>query len=164
MIKRLIVVALLSSLLTACVTYRLKAGWPATDLSWLTTGTSREVVDERLGKPLEVDSSERGIIVSYEYDRGFLPPDTDMDWLVLPSMLFFEVGTMGMNSFLVEVADQCQRGLLRVMYDASDKTIAARECVGMADAEDCSHIRSRRRPSNLSENWEADALEELQCR
>ena len=163
MIKRLIVIALSSSLLTACVTYRAKVGWPATDLSWLKAGTSRDVVDERLGKPLEIDSSERGIIVSYEYDQGVHPTDSDMDW-ALPVVLLYEVGTAGMISFLAEVQEQCQRGLLRVMYDASDKTIAARECVGMADAEDCAHVRSRRRPSSLSETLRADALEELRCR
>jgi hypothetical protein len=58
---------------------------------------------------------------------------------------------------------QCQRGLLRVMYDASGKVLAAGECNGIADHEDCSSIRSARQPSTLSEEFKINSPDEVGC-
>jgi len=163
MIIKLLALFMILGFVTSCITYRIMSGGqPATDLSWLSKGTMREEVEENLGKPIQISSSENGIISVYEYDQGYILPETDMDWAT-PIITLYEVGTLGMVSTLETELRQCQRGLLRVMYDASDRVSAAGECYGTADHADCSTTRSRRRPSTLSEEFKINSPEEVDC-
>lgn len=150
--------------ITSCITYRIiSGGQPATDLSWLKMDTTRHQVEENLGQPVQISSSENGIIAVYEYDQGYtLPDNTGMEWAT-PVITLYEVGTLGMISVLEAENRNCQKGLLRVMYDASGKVLAAGECHGVADHEDCSSTRSRRRPSTLPEEFKTNPPDEVGC-
>jgi hypothetical protein len=150
--------------LTSCITYRIiSGGQPATDLSWLKLDTTRHQVEENLGQPVQIGSSENGLIAVYEYDQGYtLPDNTGMEWAT-PVITLYEVGSLGMISVLEAENRNCQRGLLRVMYDASGKVIAVGECHGIADHDDCSSTRSRRRPSTLPEEFKTNPPDEVDC-
>jgi len=141
----------------------ISGGQPATDLSWLKKGTKRDHVEESLGEPVQIGSSENGIIAVYDYDQGYTDIGTPgMEWTA-PLILMYEIATMGALSTLEADARQCQKGLLRVMYDAAGKVLAARECYGTADHTDCSVTHSRRRPSTLSEEFTTEQPDEVGC-
>lgn len=141
----------------------ISGGQQATDLSWLMKGTKRDHVEENLGEPVQIGSSENGIIAVYEYDRGYiLPEDTGMEWAT-PVITLYEIGSLGMIGVLEAEQRECQRGLLRVMYDASGKVLAAGECYGTANHAECSTTRSRRRPSTLSEEFKINQPDEVGC-
>jgi hypothetical protein len=164
MTKMLLASVMIPLCLTSCLTYRIiSGGQPATDLSWLNLGTTREQVEEILGEPVQIGSSENGIIAVYEYDQGYiLPENTGMEWAT-PVITLYEIGSLGMIDVLEAENRHCQRGLLRVMYDASGKVLAAGECHGITDHEDCSSTRSRRRPSTLSEEFKVNSPAEVGC-
>jgi hypothetical protein len=147
-----------------CATYRATVGWEATDLSWLHMGTKRKKVERKLGPPLEIGSSENGIFAVYNYDRGYVPPvekDPKLKkWL--PVVAVSDVGTAGMLGALTAEQHQCQRGLLRVMYNEAGRTIAAKECPGIW-GEDCGRVRASARPSTLDEAFKVDSPEEVGC-
>lgn len=161
-----IVALLLTALfVAACATYRAWSGWPATDLSWLEPGTHRETLEARLGHSPEMGSSEHGFVAAYEYDQGWIPPSErePRKRLLMPVMPVLEIWSVGLLSVLVELSEECQRGSLVILYDASWRVLAAKECPGRYDKEECGDVGTWPRPSTLPTIFSDDKRIDLDC-
>ena len=163
-IKRVLWVCLGSSLLfSGCATYRVYAGFPATDLSGFHCGMPRGDVEKILGGPEKVEEGEQGTVAYYPYDRGYIPPAenwSDAKYLAVPVVILLEISSLGMLEIGVACQSACTKGRLEVRYNAVEELVVASEhripadehsfCGrGTKNARSCDISGSRARPSTL---------------
>lgn len=138
--KFILLLILTTTFILSCSTYRVQVGVPATDLSWIRIGQSREEVEDRLGSPLKEGMTVDGFKAVYDYDKGWKPPaerDTDMRPVGLIGGLAADIYTLGGLPINILVK-HCQKGMLHVMYDDSYKIFAVKECRQNITHDSCS--------------------------
>jgi hypothetical protein len=127
--------ALLAALLiTGCSEARRDyIGYSSTDLSGVQVGTSRQAVEDALGRPMTGYSSNAGRVESYEYNKGIEPRDdlelsdhADAVLLVGLKVMFWPLALP--TDLASAVCDfEGQKGLLNVTYDDLETVVAVEE-------------------------------------
>jgi len=163
-----IAVALCAVLATGCASKRAYMGHPATDLSVVSAGATRAVVDAALGEPERTESRGDALTAWYVYDRGYvgnLEKTSAVEKLAwAPVMAFGEMVSLGLVGWMTACSTPCQKGLLQVEYDSEVRVVGADEsflpddhpvvvdCARSAVRGEyavCQGVREQIRPSSL---------------
>jgi len=125
----------------------------------------REKVEDRLGKPYQIYTIQKGLLAVYEYNRGYIPPaeKDPKGKLAAPLFLFTELVTLGGLTYIMTEVEYCQIGQLRIVYDTPGKILAAKECPGKTEGEGCGEMQSSRRPSTLPAHFKDEASVNIDC-
>ena len=108
-------------------------GYSSTDLSGVQVGTSRQAVEDVLGRPVTGYDSNAGRVDSYEYNKGIEPRDdlelsdhADAILIVGLKVVFWPLAIPA--DLAAGACDfEGQKGLLNVTYDDFETVVAVEE-------------------------------------
>lgn len=108
-------------------------GYSSTDLSGVRVGTSRQAVEDALGRPVTGYDSNAGRVESYEYNKGIEPRDdlelsdhADAILIVGLKVVFWPLAIPA--DLAVGACDfEGQKGLLNVTYDDFETVVVVEE-------------------------------------
>lgn len=114
--------------LLGCASGRAYFGHEATDLGAFSHGNDRATTEEIAGTPERIESGEQGYTAFYIYDRGYVgrleEQDTATKIVYVPIMAWGELLTLGLLGVSLDHCQEvCQKGMLAVHYDLSDRLV-----------------------------------------
>lgn len=123
-----VVVLAFAFTLTGCASGRAYFGHKSTDLSAFSHAKDRVAVEDIVGLPERIESEEQGYTAFYIYNRGYVgrleEQNVTTKIVYAPIMAWGELLTMGLlGASLDHCQEACQKGLLAVHYDTSDRLV-----------------------------------------
>jgi len=114
--------------LIGCASGRAYFGHKSKDMSVFMQINDRAEVEDIVGLPERIESREQGYTAYYIYDRGYVgrleEQDAPTKIVYVPIMAWGELLTLGLlGASLDHCQEACQKGLLAVHYDLSDRLI-----------------------------------------
>jgi hypothetical protein len=127
-LRSILLAPVLMICLVGCLGGQMYFGHNATNLGTFSRGIDRADVEEVAGKPEHIESGEQGYKAFYIYDRGYVgtleEQDTALKLAYVPLTAWGELLTFGLlGASLHHCQDVCQKGLLVVHYDMSDRVV-----------------------------------------
>ena len=130
---RLLVVSIIAMVIASygCASKSAYTGHPSTDLGSVEKGTSREIIEQLLGRPDRTEKKADGTLAWYVYDRGFIGNlemiSAGEKLLWAPVMAFGELTSLGLAGWMTACQAPCQKGWLMIEYDDLSQVLSASE-------------------------------------